>query len=279
MENTIPEIYNPIYSGKESRALPEMDYINDDNYYDDKTYITNSMLTMLDESPGKMQDYLDKKERLVINAFQIGDAVHKGVLEPEKYAGIITWSQDMLPQPEKTLRTKENAIWLAKFRASHQDSIVLSSKDHDQVEGMIESLTNKPKTLELLSDANYEQIALKFVQDVPMKSKGDIVRNDKTLVDIKTTANINIHAFAESCAKYGYYRQAALYSYMFNCTKFSFLCVEKKPPYQVAIYEVSEQKLKEGWQDILRLINRYKKYFLEQPTSNQISQYIIEGTL
>jgi hypothetical protein len=261
----------------ETGFLAGMPEINDDNYYDDRKYITNSMLSMLNESPAKLKAYLDSEKQKEVNAFVVGDAVHKGILEPEKFNKIMIWRTEDMPQPDKTLRTKENAVWLARLKANHEGEIILAEKDYALVKGMVNSIKSKPRCEELLSDAHYELIALRTVRGINMKSKGDIVRNDKTLIDIKTTKSIDINSFRESCDNYGYWRQAALYAHMFDCDKFSFICVEKTAPYPVAVYHVPHEKLQKGWEDVTRLIGLYKQYFIEQ--SLTISEHVVEETL
>jgi len=269
-----------VFSAKEEASLAHLPTINDNNYYDDRSYISNSMLSMLNESPAKLQSYLNMEPQPAYNAFMVGDAVHKGILEPHKFNSQVTfWRQDMLPKPEKTLRTKENSVWLAKEKAQHPDKVMLSEKDYKEVNAMVSSVLSKPRCLELLEGANYELMALKSVEGIYMKSKGDIVRHDKTLVDIKTTKSININDFRESCENYGYWRQAALYAHMFNCDNFSFMCVEKTAPYPVAIYHVPKEKMEAGWNDLVRLIGLYKQYFLGDTSSKLINEHVVEETL
>jgi hypothetical protein len=266
----------------EEQSLAEgLPCINDDNYYDDRTYITNSMLGKLKESPVVLRDYLAGGGGISTSSLSMGDAVHKGILEPDKFETMVKiWSKQDWPEPDKTLRTKSNKEWLDKFKEDNKGMCILEDVEWFQVQGMIESIKKRPEAQEYLKDAVYEQIALAFINGIPVKSKGDIVKIDKDwIIDIKTTSNVHIESFKSSCEKYGYYRQAAMYRQMFGSKRFGFLVVENTAPFNVAFYEVSEEKLEEGWKEVIHLIEEYKHYFINDPMQMLIDEAIIKGVL
>lgn len=271
-----------IFNGvEESHHIVGMDMINDENYYDDRSYITNSMLGKLKESPATLKEYLEGGGFLSSSALSIGDAVHKAILEPEKFETMVkVWDKSEWPEPDKTLRTKANKEWMNNFKEENKGMCILEDKEFLQVKGMIESILSKPKSKELLSDAVYEQISLAKIAGIPVKSKGDIVKTDgEWIIDIKTSSDIRLEAFKESCEKYGYYRQAGMYTKMFKAQRFAFLVVEKKAPYRVAFYEVSQDKLNEGWEEACQLIEQFKYFFSEDPLHTRIDESIMEGVL
>lgn len=259
-------------------CLEGMPMINDDNYYDDRSYITNSMLGKLKESPRTLKDYLEGGIGESSKALSMGDALHKGMLEPDKYkTNIAVWDESMFPIVGKTIRTKENREWLNGFKKLNEGKCILKDTEWLEVEAMLESMRSKPEAMQWLDNAVYEQIALAEVDGIPMKSKGDILRNDDWLVDIKSTSDISLESFKESCVKYGYYRQAALYAEMFGKEKFGFLVVEKKAPYKVAFYEMSEESMEQGRKELYALIEAYKYYFVDDPMQFRADEAIIKG--
>jgi hypothetical protein len=266
---------------KESHALEGMPTINDANYYDDRSYITNSMLGKLNEHPSVLQEYLEGGRGISSSSLSMGDAVHKGMLEPEKYESmVVTWSKSQWPERDKTLRTKANREWLNAFKEQHEGKCILEDSEFIEVQGMIDSIKKKPDAIKWLDDAQYEHIALAKIAGVPVKSKGDIIKNgNEWAIDIKTSSDASIEGFKESCAKYGYYRQAGMYSKMFNVKRFAFLVVEKKAPYKVAFYEVSQEKLEQGWKETLDLIEKYKYFFVDDPLQFRVSEAVITGVL
>jgi hypothetical protein len=260
----------------EEHCLDDMPMINDFNYYDDRSYITNSMLSKLKESPQTLRDYLNSVVTPTSTALIMGDALHKGMLEPDKYKeNLVIWNEDMFPVKGKTIRTKENKEWLRELQEINFGKYLLHSKDFDTVENMIASFKGKPEAMQWLDNAVYEHIAIAEVNGIAMKSKGDILRNDEWLVDIKSTSDIRIESFMDSCNKYGYYRQAAMYLQMFDRKRFGFLVVEKNSPHKVAFYEVSRESIEQGKAELIKLIDDYKYYFQDEP--RKIDEAIIKG--
>jgi hypothetical protein len=260
----------------EEHCLDDMPMINDFNYYDDRSYITNSMLGKLKESPQTLKEYLDSGVGISSTALIMGDALHKGILEPDKYKhNLVIWNEDMFPVKGKTLRTKENKVWLAQLQEMNIEKQLIHTKDFNTVESMIASIKGKPNAIKYLEDAVYEQISIAEINGVGMKSKGDILRNDEWLIDIKTTSDIRQDAFVDSCKKYGYYRQAAMYLEMFDKKRFGFLVVEKKAPYKVAFYEVTEESIQQGREELYVLLEEYKHYFRNEP--QKIDEALITG--
>jgi exodeoxyribonuclease VIII len=269
-----------IFDGKkEERTLHHNSpIINDDNYYDDRYYITNSMLGKLKESPAVLQEYLAGGGFLTTKALSIGDALHKSILEPDKFISTIkTWSQNDLPVPDKTMRTKANKDWLTKFVEDNPSMTILKDVEHDMVLKMRDSIIKKA---EAYTKGEHEYIALKEINGVAVKSKGDILHEDgETLVDIKTTGDCSLESFKESCEKYGYYRQAAMYCDMFERKKFAFLVVEKKAPFKVAYYEVSKSSMDKGRKEYMDLLEQYKYYFKEDMFGDRVEEHLITGIL
>jgi hypothetical protein len=260
-------------------SLPGMPEINDLNYYDDRFYLTNSMLGKLKDSPAHLQAYLDG-HREENAAFTFGDAVHKGILEPDKWDEIIVWDETMFPEPDKTLRTKANKEWLEGFKQKHEGKLVLHSKDYKSASRMVESFREKPEAVACLDNAEVELIALCEIEGVPMKCKGDIVKVGETIIDIKTSSSPLLEDFKQSCEKYGYYRQAALYTHMFNAKNFVFLVIDKAAPHPVFHYRVSKEKMEQGWREAIDLINQFKYYFDKDDLfGDKIEQAVTFGEL
>lgn len=271
-----------VFNGvQDAQHLPGMTLINDENYYNDRTYITNSMLGKLDNHPEDLKQYLEGGLGESSSALSVGDALHKGMLEPEKFEEmVVVWNESMFPDTKMTLRAKVNKDWYYNFLQENKGKCILKDTEYMEVKAMLLSLKSKPEAMKWLENAVYEQIALANVNGVAMKSKGDILRNDEWLIDIKTTSDISLSSFKKSCEEYGYYRQAGMYSKMFDKTKFGFLIVEKKAPYKVAFYEVSPETLERGVKEAESLIEKFKYYFSEDDFfSEAVKAMVMDGVL
>ncbi len=260
-------------------SLEDCQEISEQYYYDDNNYITNSMLSLLNKSPGHLNEYLMGKKQ-ESDAFSLGEAVHRGILEPDKFKQIVVWSERDFPKPDKTLRTKENKDWFNRFKHANEGKLILSEGAYQTACEMVDSIHNRADAYSEFEDSHYELMALKKINGVPCKSKGDVVCNNSDYVkDLKTTKDAELGAFKESCENYGYYRQAAMYCHMFGKKKFKFIVVQKTRPYYVGVYEVSKEKLKQGWTEVQALLEVYKKHFTDDPFEDKIYNHVMTGVL
>ena len=62
--------------------------------------------------------------------------------------------------------------------------------------------------------------------------------------------------------------------------KFTFIVIEKKAPYNIGVYECSEDFIESGREEYTRLLLDYKKYFSYTDESNTaLSNFYHKGTL
>ena len=243
----------------------------DEEYYGDKEYVTNSQLGYLKKSPVSYINYIQNGGEETI-AFQIGKLLHEAILEQDKFEerqdnnGIVLY--------EGVRRGKK---W-DEFNLHHNKDIILNMKEFNMLGGMIKSLRSNDEITELLSSAKKELVNCWMDDDTLVKCKGkaDAVLED-TIIDVKTTTNVEFDKFRSSCYRYGYNRQAAFYSDGFNVQNFKFVCVEKEYPFRVAIYDCSPEFIESGRQEYKQLLETYYQYFIEK--SKSINDYYLKGVL
>ena len=74
---------------------------------------------------------------------------------------------------------------------------------------------------------------------------------------------------AKAIANFGYYRQAGHYLSPFEKRdKFYMICCEKKPPYAVAVYLVSDAAVRQGQHEVQALLHQWAEC---------IDQYGLDG--
>jgi hypothetical protein len=108
------------------------------------------------------------------------------------------------------------------------------------------------------------------------KGKADKVKKD-CVIDLKTTSSGELHSFKGSAYKYGYNRQSAFYMDGFNKSKFIFIVIEKSSPYNLYIYDCSDQFVESGREEYKYLLDVYKEYFIDE--TKVPSQYYYKGLL
>lgn len=174
-------------------------------------------------------------------AFDLGTAVHALVLEPHL---------DLVVRGPETRRG--NAWKDAKAEADLAGQLLLTEEDFDQARAMADRIIEHPVGLRMQDENNVNEMSV-FVKcpetGLDLKARPDSYWPHKGVIyDIKTTQDASPDGFAREALKYNYAIQAVFYKY---CLKqagmpaghFVFVCVEKAPPYAVAIHVLSEEYL------------------------------------
>jgi hypothetical protein len=234
-----------------------LERFNDDEvYYADREYLSNSSLKLLKESPTKFDLWRKGKwSQANTSAFDVGRALHARFLEDK--VNYIGWEG------------QRRGNYYKEFRAENPDIIALTQSDFHLVEGMYDKLSKV--------DAVRDIMGLEFTPEVPgvmeyHTAQGNIVKVkgkadalawngvDNYLVDLKTTKE-PMHKFKRN-AFFNYAQQAYLYKTIFNVDRFFFLVVQKEFPYEVGIYEAGDAFLARGEQELDDSINLYERLFI-----------------
>lgn len=235
-----------------------LEQFNDDEvYYADREYLSNSSLKLMKESPTKFDLWRKGKwSQPSTSAFDVGRALHARFLEDKiNYTG---WDGARRGADYKN------------FCAENPDTIVLTKNDHHIVEGMYDKL--------MKVDAVKDIMGLEFKPEVPgvmewetekgnvikVKGKADALAWDGVsnyLVDLKTTKD-PMHKWKRN-AFYNYAQQAYLYKTIFDVDEFYFLVVQKEFPYEVGIYKAGDGFLARGEKELEDSINLYERLFID----------------
>lgn len=172
-------------------------------------------------------------------AMRFGQALHVGVLEPQRYA------EAVVTAPDVNKRTKAGRAELAEFMAANRHRIVISPAERVRALRCAEEVRAHPSAAKLLAGAQTEKslfwIDGKF--GVPCKARLDIW-NFSIVADLKSTTDASREGFARAIATYGYGIQAANYingcEHILNQSPqaFVFIAVESDPPHAVGVYAI-----------------------------------------
>jgi len=258
------------------KALTEQEIINacgrfvDDNaYYSDTEFISNSMLGKLKVSPKELVRYFEKGSPTT-SAMTFGRAFHLAILEPEVF------SEQVAIYDGKTKRGK---AW-DEFSETNKGKDIITEIEFECIKGMETALVGNEEIIEFL--VGKKEVAMVWedsLSSVRCKGKVDIL-NGNTIVDIKTTQDASFEAFRRSAYKYGYNRQAAFYLDGFGAKEFVFIVIEKKAPYNIGVYHCSDDFIESGRNEYSSLLMDYKKYFIDSdPNNYEIMNYFNTGIL
>ena len=196
-------------------------------------------------------------------AMRLGTAFHTHVLELDQ------WDKQIAVAPgDINRRTKEGKEQWAAFEADAKRKTVITADDAEVVMAMGRSVWRHPAAAMLLhwqGKAETTHMWTDPTTGAECKCRPDWLTNDGNLIiDLKTTEDASPSGFQRSVANYRYHCQASWYLDGVEAAtghrpdQFIFICVEKKPPYAVAVYAADAEMIHIGAEtaarDLARLV-------------------------
>lgn len=234
--------------------------------YEGKNVISNSMLTVLKESPKKFcEKYVTKvwTDDETKQSLQIGSLTHCMVLEPAKVHERFA----MIPQFDK--RTKKGKAMAAAFKETSIGKEAIEAKDWETAERCTDALMEHDSVKDLIGGKGIIEKPIYWKLDgVDVAGTPDYVDLDRGLiVDVKTTQDASPTEFARSVRKYGYHRQAWMYTHGIQevhgvSCRFFFAVVETARPFHAAVYELPDWLFFHGGAQVRRLLQNYQRYLI-----------------
>lgn len=238
--------------------------MDDDKFYYDylgRYALSSSSLKMLIKSPKTYRNVM-RYGSPETPALALGKLFHWMVLEPHKV--------DALHFVDAS--TKNTKIYKeAKLKYGE----VFLQKEKSATERLTDAILRNEAALKLIQGSEFEVPAIKMMDDVAIRGKADILKNNQ-IVDLKTTQDLS--TFKYSADKYGYDLQAWLYMQLFNVDRFTFLVIDKNSC-DVGIFECSDEFIQRGEEKYENGMDNYKYFFHEEDTDDIIDQYVIRGVL
>lgn len=181
----------------------------------------------------------------------IGRAVHTIVFEPHQFHdSYAIWHKD-----------RKGIEWAA-FEAAHAGLTILKTAEFEHARAMAEAVKASPLAQPYLRDDAVFEVTVEWedpITGLACKARPDILR-PLVLADLKTAASIDARRFGYQAHRLGYACQLAHYAAGIKATygwlpqKVALIVVEKVPPYEVAVFEVGEEDLQRGAEEVAALL-------------------------
>lgn len=220
--------------------------------------VGNGTLGYMAQTPAHFRHVMDNGTEPT-EAMRLGVAAHMAILEPARFA------ETYRPHIEGSRSTKPVKDDIARIRAEGFEP--LRPEEWIEINGWREHLVGD--ALDMLAAAEAVELSIVWDQKVEgerivrCKCRADVVTwLDGTRVcnDLKTSRSAAGPAFGRACANYGYTRGAAHYlaglrAVGLECAEYVFTVFEKRAPYLVAPYRLSEQAREDGVNEWWRLLS------------------------
>lgn len=222
-----------------------VDDLSNEDYHADRQFESTTGLKEILRSPAHYRYYKDnpREEKKV---YRLGTAIHAALLEPERFR------KEYVVLPDVNRRTKEGKQQEADFIAQHPGAFFVSEDEIDVITGIANSVAKHSDAYALLKMGKPE--VSHFWRDeetgIYLKCRSDSL-SDLCNLDVKSTEDASAEEFVRSCARYDYDLASYVYSQGVRVVTgkprpFAFLVVEKKPPFQVALYFAPDEMLASG---------------------------------
>jgi PDDEXK-like domain of unknown function (DUF3799) len=210
--------------------------------------------------PGLSKSDLDKISRSVLHylhskteehkqtdAMLLGSLVHDSILSPEVLPNYVI-------EQKFDKRTKQGKVDAEAFELENKNKTIITQEQFDIAANMKAAFDLNPICCKLIEDSIKEKAMFWTDPETKLlcKCKPDIRREDGIIIDLKTCEDASDTEFAKSVINYKYHKQAAYYlsgataATGIEYKHFIFICIEKKPPYGIAIYNLPEEYISVG---------------------------------
>lgn len=177
------------------------------------------------------------------SAMIMGTAVHTAVLEPDIFPMVMIKSEGF------DRRSKNGRAEAEEFAKKHVGKIVLEEDDYDACLSIRDAVYKHPLASILMKAPGTSEQSFYAID----KETGELIKcrtdymhqSGEIIVDLKTTEDASPAGFAKSCANFRYPVQPAHYNHVFDTLygehpkTWVFLAIEKKPPFAVGVYYLS----------------------------------------
>lgn len=182
--------------------------------------------------------------------FALGRAIHTAVFESDRFL------LDYVLNDEN-----RNSNSYKAFAAENTDKTILKTPEYTQALAMRDAVRKHPIANKYLSDGQAEQVITWVDSETGLACKGrlDWLTPD-ILLDLKSSADLDERRFRNAVASYGYHCQLAFYSMGLVALGYArpvkLLAVEKTPPYDVGVFDITEDMLSVGEERVRKLLRK-----------------------
>tara|TARA_X000001382_G_C3174225_1_gene180560 strand:- start:2369 stop:3226 length:858 start_codon:yes stop_codon:yes gene_type:complete len=252
-ENNIPEQLEL----REIKKLSDDYIIDDETYFADNMYVTNSMLkTLLTGSTYNLEHYINSEHKET-ESLIVGSAFHCYLLERDEFDSRYVY------EPKFDKRTKAGKEAYAEFEKTLDGRKPIPEHYQQVFETIMKRLDSHDNAREMIKDAPDREV-IHFWEDVKtgLKCKGKVDAEGKNyLLDIKTTSKkADMVSFQKYATDYMLAQQAAFYINGTGKKDFYFILFELKAPYNIAVYKMSDNAISYGSAYVDMTLNMYKEW-------------------
>lgn len=237
------EIAGELVALEPSYGIGIHDGIPNETYHKLPGISKSGLWTIYQKTPAHYR-YAERKET---NAFDVGEAVHLAVLQPDEF-------EKRVIRGPKDRRGNNWKDFLAE--ANNSGRLLLTESDFDKALEVRDTVHADAwlNSMIVSSNSKVEQSGIWIDEEtgVQCRVRTDLYRPDlRVIFDLKSTISAAADEFSRSVVNYGYNAQEAWYTDGWRALgqdvdAFVFIALEKETPYCRAVYELPPSIVEEG---------------------------------
>lgn len=233
-----------------------------DVYHAHPALSSHGLKTLLKSPQHFYSHYVLKEDREQTPAMKMGSLLHSAILEPDDFR------KHFRVPPKCDKRTKEGkAVWEAFTVSLLPNQTVITEDEAKTLHGVSHAILKHPLAHKMLQGGHAERSGYTTLDDLSVKFRADYAHDDGFIIDLKFVHDASYSEFQRTIVKYGYDVQAAWYRRMGSELwghkedeiAFSWIAIEKTPPFALAVYNADNAILRKGHGDYTRALEIYRR--------------------
>lgn len=217
-----------------------------------RDYLSYSALKAFAKSPNHYLQYVNR-EFVETPAMVLGSALHCLVLEPDEY------SKRYITAPKFDRRTKAGKEQAEAWELAADGKTHITADQEQAAMAMSSAIRCHSLAYRLLQNTRHEQEYEGTIYGFPFRGIADAVGGN-TVIDLKTCQDASPDGFRRSASNLDYHLQAAIYTLLTGCDNFYWIAVESAAPYNVAVYQPTQDSLSAAAEYLHQLIERFREW-------------------
>ncbi len=213
--------------------------------------LSYSSLKAFGKSPNHYLQYINR-EQVTTPAMIKGSAFHCLTLEPLKF------NEQYAVAPKVDRRTKAGKETWANFSSENEAKEIITTQDYHDIVKMSEGFYGYEHSASLITNEVEEHIKGK-IEGLEFHGYADIV-GDYFIADLKSCQDASPDKFMRDAFNYDYDLQAAIYLELTKKDRYYVIPIESSAPYNVAVYEMSQEMIEAGRKKLFQLIEKFKEW-------------------
>lgn len=217
-----------------------------------RDYLSASALKAFAKSPNHYLDYVQRKFE-PSTEMKLGTLVHLLILEPKEF------DNRYVVAPHINLRTKAGKAEMEQIQKENEGKEVIKLDFLLDAQHIV-SKANANPTFRQLMETEFvaEQKVDGDIFGFPFTSRIDL-ETEGFVYDLKTTKDASPEGFMRAAHNLGYHIQAVIYRKLTG-KKFRWVAIETQAPYNVAVYQQSEEAFMRVEAQVGNLVEAFKAW-------------------